>query len=682
MKLFKYTVLALALAAGFTACSDNDDFVPGAASEGVYFPSDDPREIDLDRNESAFDVTVARAGDTDAATYALVGHADDEVFTLPTSVSFAQGETTATVSVAYRKDAMGLDKAYKVELGFAEGTQICNFGNPSLEMAVTLPAPWITVGKGTYQDILVLPCYYEFENDYITYECELQQHEIDPTRYRWLHPYGENFAKACAADGLELSADQYDSKGQYNLEFIVKDGYAAIPYQATGVTINNEEGMVYIGTLAGIYLSNGNTMEELIGGAPETLNIITFDKHDVTKEDGSVEEDVEFLATVFQQPGNIRLNFEPNPSGYYKLNSDPGGYNWWEEGVEIKDYALDLTYRGVLNTPDENSVVLASVKLGEDIDHAKIGMVQTAVLEEAIEAVASDAVATQELKEDKDFPLLQFEYSGSADYALAIIGYNEEGEEVGTNAITFFVADAAAPKEWSSLGTGIMVDGWFTGSFSANGVRVDPMEYAYEVNMEENIENPGVYRIMAPWTTDEWVGVGAGLNKYDGKAVNIVVDARDSEWITIAPQFSGYVNSAKNYFWASSFADAFYAQGYSKEELADVANYFDEEYQQIIITGPSFFPGTDAATAPDAKDCAYSFYTKEPYSEEFEYCPGIFQLPGDENAPAKIAIRHLEHKAGLQATNHVFRKVVKALAKQGRRKLDVTKRGMPKAERL
>ncbi|MDE6161569.1 MAG: hypothetical protein K2F77_07915, partial [Muribaculaceae bacterium] len=311
-----------------------------------------------------------------------------------------------------------------------------------------------------------------------------------------------------------------------------------------------------------------------------------------------------------------------------------------------------------------------------------IGLVQTAALDDAIEAVASDAVETQELKDDKDFPILQFEYNGSADYTLAIIGYNEEGEEVATNGITFFVADVAAPKEWTSLGTGVMVDGWFTPGFSASGVGLDPMKYAYDVKMEENIENPGVYRIMAPWTTKEWIGVAAGLNKYEGNPVNIVVDARDHEWITVAPQFSGYVNSSKNYCWVSSFADVYYAEGYSKEELADVANYFDEEYQQIIISQPSFFPGTDATTAPDVKDCAYTFYAKEPYSDELEFCPGIFQLPGAENASAKIAIRHLEHKVGHLTSNRVFGKVVKALAKQSRRKLDVTKRGMLKAERL
>ena len=69
MKLFKYTALALSLAVGFTACSDEEDYVPGAASDGVYFPTNDALEVTLDRNETSFEVIVSRLGETQAATY-------------------------------------------------------------------------------------------------------------------------------------------------------------------------------------------------------------------------------------------------------------------------------------------------------------------------------------------------------------------------------------------------------------------------------------------------------------------------------------------------------------------------------------------------------------------------------------------------------------------------------------
>lgn len=487
MKLFKYTVLALALAAGFTACSDNDDFVPGAASEGVYFPSDDPREIDLDRNESAFDVTVARAGDTDAATYALVGHADDEVFTLPTSVSFAQGETTATVSVAYRKDAMGLDKAYKVELGFAEGTQICNFGNPSLEMAVTLPAPWITVGKGTYRDVFILAATTlaqdpEFKPEW---EVEIQQNEVDPLRFRWLNPYGENFAKFCAANGIgDLDPSEYDSAGKFSIEFLCDEsGYVLIPLQSTGFEFFSD-GIMYVLNEAGLSYPQ-KSYSQIIRETPEACGIATWG----TEKDEETDKEIDVLNTVFMPAKTVLFTFDLD--GAY-IGGD--GYCWWREGVEIKDYAITISYEGVLTTPKETNRAIASITLGEDIHHAKTGIVKTDDEAAALEAVLSDAVTVQELT-DKNNPAVRYAFDGSGDYVIAVAAYNEEGEEVATQTLGFFIADNSAPSDWTSLGMGTYNDLFALAAF---GIR----DAEWPVEIQQNVTNPAAYRWVHPYGSE------------------------------------------------------------------------------------------------------------------------------------------------------------------------------------
>ena len=112
-------------------------------------------------------------------------------------------KTPTKVKVGYTGANMAMDKAYPVKLAFAPGTLISTYGYESLEMDVTYPAPWKTIGKGTYHDLYVLPVYADVDPEKpFQWECELQQHEIDPTRYRWLHPYGEVFAKFCASSGL------------------------------------------------------------------------------------------------------------------------------------------------------------------------------------------------------------------------------------------------------------------------------------------------------------------------------------------------------------------------------------------------------------------------------------------------------------------------------------------------
>jgi len=632
MKFFKYTVLALALAVGFTACSDDDDYVPGAASSGVYFPTDDALEVALDRNVPTFDVIVSRLGDTAAATYGLTGSADEEVFTLPTSVSFAAGETSTIVKVAYNGGNMAMDKAYKVVLGFAPGTTIANYGYESIEMSVTLPAPWKTVGKGMYQDLLVLPCYFELDEPG-RWECELQQHEVDPTRFRWVHPYGDNFAKWLSANDFgEADPSQYDSKNELYIEFIADaEGNVLIPYQPTGVTINADEGMLYVCNLAGMYYTLGqNSFETILGAMPEAFNYMTWGKD--KDEDGN---EIDVVNTIFQGPGLLRLEFSPNPSSVYSLTNDPGGYNWWREGVEIKDYDISIVYKGVLTTPEEDSFAIADIELGADIKKAKAGLVLTADLEEAIEAVRSDAVETVELDKAENIGT-QFNFSGSGDYVLAVVAYNEEGNEVSTQALAFFVADTSAPKEWNKLGQGVMVDAWMLPAFSQNGMRVDPMNSAYYVNIEENIENPGVYRIKAPWTEGY---PASNLNENTELKPDVVVDARDPNFVTMAPQYSGF-NMQGYFFWVSSIADAFVSMGNSQQSIiaAGYANTFAEG--EIEIFYPTWTNTADATTAPPY--CGKSWYDEEsPYSETQEACPGYFVLPSAVNASmAKIHMKH------------------------------------------
>lgn len=634
MKFFKYTVLALALAAGFTSCSDDDDYVPGGASAGVYFPTDDALDVTLDRNKSSFDVIVARMGETKAASYELVGSADEDVFTLPTSVSFAEGETSTTIAIAYRQSEMAADRAYPVILSFASGTQICNYGYESLDMNVTLPAPWKTVGTGLYHDqwLLTISVWAEENPDVeIAWETELQQHEVETNRYRWVHPYGDAFAKFCSVNNLgELEPGEYDNKNQYYIEFIVdeKTGLAIIPAQRMGFEFYSF-GEMSVANDGGYEYSNGAPFNAIISQIPESCSTVEFD------EDGT--------PITLHSAEKVLLYYRPETDGWYY--SPGSGYQWTAEGVDLKNYNINLTYSGVLTTPDENSYVLADIKLGADLAKAVVGLVPTEDEEAAIEAVRAGEVPVQEFTENTS---ARFEFNGSANYVLAAIGYNADGEEVSTATVSFFVADSSAPKEWKKLGTGIMVDGWICPSFSVSGVRIDPMKYAYYIDIEENIENPGVYRILQPWTTDKYPG--RNLNEYTGDPVNIVVDARDAAAVSIQPQFSGffttYDDGSSAAFYVTSLADYYASDGYTNDQI--VAKGVDNVLEEgmLYISAPTFGQTDNVGDpVPAIADCAYTFYGKTPYSEDQKYCPGIFQLP--DASAAAVAKAHIR-KAGAQ----------------------------------
>ena len=64
-------------------------------------------------------------------------------------------------------------------------------------------------------------------------------------------------------------------------------------------------------------------------------------------------------------------------------------------------------------------------------------------LEAAIQAVRSGAVPGKELEEKKN-PEVLFAFEGSGKYAIAVIAYNEDGEEVATQAAAIDIIDNSA----------------------------------------------------------------------------------------------------------------------------------------------------------------------------------------------------------------------------------------------
>ena len=497
MKLFKYTALVLALLAGFTSCNDDDAYAPGEASDGVYFPTDDALEVNLDRNLDYFEVIVSRLGQTAAATYQLTGDADPEVFTLPTSVTFAEGEKSTKVKVGYTGANMAMDKAYPVKLAFAPGTLISTYGYESLEMAVTYPAPWKTIGKGMYRDVFILALtkLSQQEDFNPTWECELQQHEIDPLRFRWKSPYGKEFAKFCAANGVgELEASEYDSKEQYNIEFLCDEsGYVVIPLQSTGFQFFSD-GVANVCNDAGRDYPT-NDYQTIIAHEPEKCGTARWGIAKVKDEETGEETEINTILNVFAVPKTCLVNFEGSDDLYIGGN----GNQWVREGVEIKDYDISIKYDGVLTAPTEVTYAHASINIGEDIAKATAGMLYVADLEEgteletAIQAVRSGAVPGKELEEKKN-PEVLFAFEGSGKYAIAVIAYNEDGEEVATQAAAIDIIDNSAPKEWKTIGTGVYTDMYILPLFGKR-------DCSWELQVQQNTEDPTLFRYVHPYGT-------------------------------------------------------------------------------------------------------------------------------------------------------------------------------------
>lgn len=128
---------------------------------------------------------------------------------------------------------------------------------------------WESLGMGTMTDGVAAPIY---GGSATTYAVEIQHSTKTPGMYRVVNPYGETFPYN--------GQGSYDSSKNYYLEINAQDPEGVyFGMTPTGWALNSDDGMIYIYSLAGYYLDNGISLDQVKGaGYTGTFenNVITF----------------------------------------------------------------------------------------------------------------------------------------------------------------------------------------------------------------------------------------------------------------------------------------------------------------------------------------------------------------------------------------------------------------------
>ena len=108
-----------ALFAGAAACTEEVEYTPAepVPVTDYYFPTTNPMNRDLVDGDDSFEVTVCRPTAGAAATLAIESSVTpDNPFTIPTSVAFAEGESTASIKVEFDLAEVTVNQEYTVKL--------------------------------------------------------------------------------------------------------------------------------------------------------------------------------------------------------------------------------------------------------------------------------------------------------------------------------------------------------------------------------------------------------------------------------------------------------------------------------------------------------------------------------------------------------------------------------------
>lgn len=238
---FKYAkLLSVALmSVAMVACGDDDDYSAGPKMDGFYFAEQPTEYVNLTFDDSSFSFEVSRNNSESAATVNLEVVADP-VFTIPTSVNFAAGETSVSVPVTF--DAQKLDLTdYYITVSIPENEAFLYSETVlSITAGIDDNLRWSDLGTGFYTDYYLGP----FGIDPEGWEVTVQKHASTPGLYRVLDAY-----------------EPWDGTGNIVINCGDPDG-VYIEQQPINMTAAGL-GTIYAYSYAGYYLDRGNSLSAI-----------------------------------------------------------------------------------------------------------------------------------------------------------------------------------------------------------------------------------------------------------------------------------------------------------------------------------------------------------------------------------------------------------------------------------
>lgn len=184
--------------------------------------------------------------------------------------------------------------------------------------------------------------------------------------------------------------------------------------------------------------------------------------------------------------------------------------------------------------------------------------------------------------------------------------------------------------DWVLLGTGSMSDGWVIPALTENNDFYNPADYTFEVTIFEKADEPGIFKIKSPYTSDKFPFIN--LNGNLTQDYDIIIDASNHDFVVVDPQISGFEHNnpgikATRYavpYYISNAGKYYYDDGNEIEDIIayGFASTFDVENGVITIVNPQYGHMLSNGTL----DMGYSCSNMEEY-------PTVITLPEAEKLP-------------------------------------------------
>lgn len=555
-KIFTLSLLFTTVAIVMSCSDEHAEYTPASTPSGsqVYFPSTASTNFVLSLDNSEFEIPICRVK-TDGELNVTLKASGSEYISVPSSVKFVDGDSTANIKITYNPEAIGYDNPQTVNISLVDSTLTTPYGCSVFALKAVIPSPWRSLGKGKFADA--------FLGDADLYsDVEILQNELEPNTFRIVEPYAE------ILNGI--TTDKY-------LEFFILPAGSEFKDFVT-----DAEYVIFNDYNTGQW--NSNYAEDIyaihpyrMGRTPDRWNYnVVLDY----QENGL--------------PGEVSL------APVYYLFNEGGG---WDQanantisilfpGYVKADYSAEVQYTGIFTAADETVSAVANLTLGADATDVK-----AIVMTQADDAAAvADALAAGELEGTPvqagriEVPFNAEELGSENLQVIVAVIVDGAVKNVASSGFEYY---GGGSNPWQSIGIGYYTDDVLVPMFYEDGTPV-----TYEVEILEHAEHPGLYRIMNPYAKSVHP---YGDDDYAPEGMYIEVNATDAEGVYIQQQSLGMdwgygemqlVSNGARYLAANAFEDV-KAAGYLGKVSEGVIVFptFTQSngttYQGILFMGES-----------------------------------------------------------------------------------------------
>lgn len=502
---FAAALMALPLMAGLTACHDDHaEYTPAdrLANAQVYFPTTLPTEVILTNEGTSFDVELDRVNVKDELTVLLVTTQNEEStakVNVPASVTFPAGESKVVFPVTYNGENAKFDDFNNVVITIADSTYTTPYGESFYAFSAGVPAPWENIGNAIYREDMVSH-WFGVEN--LEYEVPIQKNSLVEGLYRLVNPYGKYYPYNEEGD-YDANAMSYWVIHAEDPEFVWLEPHIS--------TMDWNYGVFGFSSIVGMWISNGNTLEEVKAARPDAFGKL---------EDGVI---------TFPTAQTLIISMADYQGGGWYYANDNGLFAIALPGASLinYDYTAAALYAGILKTPAETYQGVVDLTLGADVANAKYAMTSADVSEE--EAAAAIVAGELEAEEITESSRVYLPVEEEGKYRVTVVTFDAEGEAQESASCVFEFEKGGS--SWESLGMGQYTDDFMSGIFTS----AEPV--TYEVEVLASTKTPGLYRLKNAY------GAAYPYNEEgdwdDSMDYFLEIDATDPAAVTIAAQELG-----------------------------------------------------------------------------------------------------------------------------------------------